>query len=111
MALKRYVNTIFGGKLYHGTLSITFSEQDLEMIKLPHADLLVIKLQIGNVMVSRVLVDGGRSSDILFWEAFQRIMIDKEMIRLVKTSLHAFNGLEVKPLGVVALQYMWMIEY
>ena len=59
---------------------ITFSNQDLEMIKLAHADQWVIKLQIGNVMVSRVLVDKGSISDILLWEAFWRMGIDKEMI-------------------------------
>ena len=29
--------------------------------------------------------------------------IEKDEIRTVKTSLHAFNGTEVKPLGVIAL--------
>ena len=29
--------------------------------------------------------------------------IDKEMIQLIKTSLHVFNGAEVKPLGTIAL--------
>ena len=29
--------------------------------------------------------------------------IEKEMIRTVKTSLHAFNGVEVKPLRMIAL--------
>ena len=28
--------------------------------------------------------------------------IEKEEIWLVKTSLHAFNGVEVKPLGIIA---------
>ena len=73
------------------------------MIKLSHTDSLVIKLRIGDVMVSRVLVDGGSNSDILFWEVFQRINVDKEMIWPVKTSFHAFNGAEVKPLIVAAL--------
>ena len=54
-------------------------------------------------MVSRVLVDGGSSSDILFWDAFQRMGIKEEEIRPIKTSLHSFNGAEVKPLRVIAL--------
>ena len=55
-------------------------------------------------MVSRVLVDGGSSFDILFWDAFRRMGIEKEEIRPVKTSLHTFNGDEVKPLGIIALR-------
>ena len=70
MVLMGYVNTISGGTLRQGNILIIFSDQDLEMIKLPHADPLIIKLWIGDAMVSRVLVDGGSSSDILLWEAF-----------------------------------------
>ena len=92
MALKGYVNTISGGELRSETVPITFSDQDLEMIKLPHADPLVIKLWITNAMVSRGLVDGGSTLDILFWEAFRRMRIDKEIIQLVKMFLHTFNG-------------------
>ena len=83
---------------------ITFLDQDLEAVKLPYSDLLVIKLWITNAMVSRVLVDGRCNSYILCWENFPRMGIDKEMIWPVKTSLHAFNGVEVKAPGVIALQ-------
>ena len=54
-------------------------------------------------MVSRVLGNGGSSSDILFWDAFWRMGIENEEIWPVKTSLHAFNRVEVKPLGIIAL--------
>ena len=66
MALKGFFNTIYGGNFCQGNVSITFSDQDLEMIKLPHANPLVIKLRIGDAMMSKVLVDGGNISDILF---------------------------------------------
>ena len=70
MALRGYVNTISGGELHQRTLLITFLDQDLEMIKLPHANPLVIKLWISNTVVSRVLVNEGNSLDILLWKAF-----------------------------------------
>ena len=103
MSVKGYVNTISKGEFHQGAVPITFSDQDLETIKMPHVDPLIIKLRIGSAMVYRVLVDGGSSSYILFWETFQRVEIDKEMIWPIITSLHAFNGVEVKPLRVVAL--------
>ena len=50
-----------------------------------------------------MLVDGGSSSDILSWDAFQIMGIKQEEIRPVKTSLHAFNGAEVKLIEVIVL--------
>ena len=70
MALKVNVNTISGGQFCQEEVSIVFSDQDLEKVNLSHADPLVIKLRIGVSLVSRVLVDGGSSSDILFWDVF-----------------------------------------
>ena len=66
LALNKYVNNIFGGEFHPGTIPITFSNQDLEAVELPHIDTLIIKHIIANAMVSRVLVDGGSSPDILF---------------------------------------------
>ena len=54
MALKGYINIVSKGQLCQGNVLIVFSDQDLEMVKLPHVDPLIIKLWIGNVMVSRV---------------------------------------------------------
>ena len=54
-------------------------------------------------MISRVLVNGGSSSYILFYDAFRRMGIEKEAIRPVKTSLHTFNGAKVKPLKTITL--------
>ena len=50
-----------------------------------------------------MLVDGGSNSNILFGDAFWRMGIREEEIRPIKTSLHAFNGAEVKPLRVIVL--------
>ena len=48
---------------------IVFIYEDLEMIDLPHVDYLMIKLRIGDAIVSRVLVDRGSNRDIIFWSA------------------------------------------
>ena len=50
-----------------------------------------------------MLVDGRSSYDILFWDAYRRMGLKEEEIRPIKISLHAFNGAEVKPLGIVVL--------
>ena len=101
--MKGYINTISGGQFCQEKVPIVFLDQDLKRVNLLHADPLVIKLRIGNTLVSRVLVDGGSSSNILLWDAFQRMGIEKEEILPVKTSLYVVNGFKAKPLGVVAL--------
>ena len=40
-------------------MPIIFTKEDLEVVDLPHVDPLMIKLIIGDAIVSRVLVDGG----------------------------------------------------
>ena len=85
MALKGYVNTISEEQFCQKKVPTVFSDQDLEKVNLTHTDPLVIKLQIGDTLVSRVLVDGGNNSDILFWDAFRRMGTEKEEIRTVKT--------------------------
>lgn len=103
MSVKGYVNTISGGQFSREAVPIIFTEQDLEKVDIPHTNPLIIKLRIGNNLVSRVLIDGGSSSDILFWDTFRMMGLKKEEILPIKTSLHAFNGAEVKPLGMVVL--------
>lgn len=43
-----------------------FFDQDLEDVHSPYDDALIVKVQISNIMVSRVLVDNGSSVNILF---------------------------------------------
>ena len=49
------------------SMPIIFTDEDLVTVKLPHANPLVIKLRIGDSIVSRVLINGGSSSDVIFW--------------------------------------------
>ena len=64
ISMKGYVNAVFREQFTRGRIPITFTEQDLEKIDIPHTDPLIIKLRIGDNLVSRVLIDGGSSSDI-----------------------------------------------
>ena len=64
-------------------LPITFNNDDLRGIYLPHDDALVVSVVIANFNVQSILVDNGSSTDILFISAF-----DKMKIRLGK--LHPF---------------------
>ena len=50
---------------------IGFSEDDARRLHLPHNDVLVVSMQVGDYNVHRMLVDNGRSVDILYYPAFQ----------------------------------------
>ena len=74
-ALRRYVFEISEEKNAKPRMStlIVFTDEDLADIKVPHANPLIIKLRIKDAIVSHVLVDGGSSSDVIFWNALQRM--------------------------------------
>ncbi|GFZ19322.1 hypothetical protein Acr_28g0000270 [Actinidia rufa] len=51
---------------------ITFSNDDLRGLHLPHDDALVVSADIANFNVQRILIDSGSSPDILFISAFEK---------------------------------------
>ncbi|KAL8105090.1 hypothetical protein AgCh_029036 [Apium graveolens] len=54
-------------------VTLAFDDSDLEGVKFPHDDPLVITPVIGNSPVKRVLVDNGASVDILLHDTFLRM--------------------------------------
>ncbi|XP_042489529.1 uncharacterized protein LOC122069545 [Macadamia integrifolia] len=54
--------------------------------------------------VERVLVDNGSSTDIMFWEVFQRMELEEKYLRPVTTPLYGFIGSLVQPKGMIELQ-------
>ena len=60
--------------------SIAFSCDDLKGIKTPHDDPMVISLVIAKHDVKKVLVDHGSSTDILFYDVFQRMKLPSHQL-------------------------------
>ncbi|XP_043687560.1 uncharacterized protein LOC122638777 [Telopea speciosissima] len=54
---------------------ITFFDEDLIDIQKHHDDALVIKMVITNCMVGRILVDNGSSVDVLYYDAFEKMLL------------------------------------
>ncbi|PON70959.1 hypothetical protein PanWU01x14_076690 [Parasponia andersonii] len=74
------------------------------MVRLPHNDPQVIKLQIDSALVGRVLIDSGSSVDILFLSTFENMGLNRNMLRPTCQPLFAFDSTKVSPLGVVTLK-------
>ncbi|XP_074569634.1 uncharacterized protein LOC141826287 [Curcuma longa] len=77
--------------------------QDLEGIKVPHDDALVIRATIANYNVARVFVDMGSSVNIIFKKAFDQMQIEESNLQPMATSLFGFIGNEVQSLGWISL--------
>ena len=85
-------------------IDICFGSRDAEGVRLPHADPLVVHLQISTKMVKRILVDTGASVDILSWDAFNQLAISPNMLKPYQGKLITFAGDEVDVAGLVELQ-------
>ena len=57
---------------------IEFSEEDARRLHHPHDEALVVSIRVGDYNTHRVLVNYGSSADILYYPAFQQMMIDRE---------------------------------
>ncbi|GFY87963.1 hypothetical protein Acr_05g0016020 [Actinidia rufa] len=82
---------------------ITFSNDDLRGLHLPHDDALVVSAVIANFNIQRILIDNGSSADILFISAFERIKIGLDKLHPFHTLLIGFGGNTTHLLGWINL--------
>ncbi|GFY93182.1 hypothetical protein Acr_08g0015780 [Actinidia rufa] len=82
---------------------ITFSNDDLRGLHLPHDDALVVSAVIANFNVQRILIDSGSSADILFISAFEKMKIELDKLHPFHTPLIGFGGNTTHPLGWINL--------
>ncbi|GFS32204.1 hypothetical protein Acr_00g0021330 [Actinidia rufa] len=73
-------------------LPITFTNDDLRGLHVPHDDVLVISAIIANFNVQRILVDNWSLVDILFISAFDKIKIELDKLHPFHTPLVEFGG-------------------
>ncbi|KAL0344704.1 UNVERIFIED_CONTAM: hypothetical protein Sradi_4301700 [Sesamum radiatum] len=64
---------------------------------------MVIRLDIANFLVHKVLVDNGRSADIIFWDVIKRMGLEDAQLDLVHTPLVGFGGSGVASMGTISL--------
>ena len=89
---------------------VTFSEKDTCHVRHLHCDAVVIKAMIANNNVHRILVDNGSSVDILYFQAFKRMGLKVNDLKLSPNLVYGFTGDSIIPLGVISLP-MTLGEY
>lgn len=91
-------------------LTVSFSQRDVKDI-MPHEDdIMLINLQIYDWSVKRVLIDPNSSAYILYWEAFQVLKLDPELLQPFKGSLVRFSGEQVQVLDYITIKITFKKE-
>ncbi|VFQ83702.1 unnamed protein product [Cuscuta campestris] len=105
----------WGRELYVGTVAldprrkqtrrepITFTDRDFPATGEDHNDPLVITMDMGEVNVSRVLVDMGSSVNVLYLDAFEKLKLCRTRLEPLKTPLSGFTGDSVEAEGSILL--------
>ena len=83
--------------------AMVFENIDLEKVKFPHDDPLVITPVIGNSSVKRVLVDNGASVDILFYDAYEKMGYSGTQLTPSDMPIYGFNNVETNIEGMIQL--------
>ncbi|KAL8116987.1 hypothetical protein AgCh_023241 [Apium graveolens] len=84
-------------------VTMTFDDSDLEGVKFPHDDPLVITPIIGNSPVKRVLLDNGASVDILLHDTFLRMGYNDSQLTPTGMPIYGFEGVECPVEGIIKL--------
>ncbi|XP_021823259.1 uncharacterized protein LOC110764568 [Prunus avium] len=82
---------------------ITFSEEEEEGIIYPHNDPMIIRADIAEFDVGRILIDNGSSVNVIFADAFKELGIDDSQVNRQLSPLLSFSGDLVQPIGSVSL--------
>ncbi|KAI0524674.1 hypothetical protein KFK09_004056 [Dendrobium nobile] len=92
-------------KKAHVDHTIIFDDSDLEGVKIPHQDLLVVNAGIGDSCynVKRILVDNGSSVDILFYSTFLNLGLAREKLQPAAGPLYGFDNRPVRVEGIISL--------
>ncbi|KAJ8476216.1 hypothetical protein OPV22_019943 [Ensete ventricosum] len=87
--------------IHHEDLDVTFRSEGEEHSS--HDDALVISIRMANAYVKRVMIDTGSSTDILYFDAFQRLGLTNLYLTPLTSTLTGFTGDFVSPLGTTTI--------
>ncbi|XP_057504756.1 uncharacterized protein LOC130788218 [Actinidia eriantha] len=83
---------------------VNFSKANLERVQHPHSDPLVVQLRIGGYDVKRILVDTGRSIEVMYYNLLKQLRLPQDKLKSAQAPLVRFNAQAHWPLGTVSLK-------
>ncbi|XP_026435802.1 uncharacterized protein LOC113333593 [Papaver somniferum] len=83
---------------------MTFDAEDIEEDMEDHNDPLVLTLPVVGCNIKKILIDGGISVNVLFYNTFKRMELNDEQLMSSYYTIYGFNGAPTKPLGDIVLQ-------
>ncbi|GAV71192.1 hypothetical protein CFOL_v3_14686 [Cephalotus follicularis] len=81
----------------------TFIDIDYDCIQTPHNDAMVVTLTVANFEVNRVLIDNGSSTDIMFYDIFEKLKLGTNRLKPMDSPLCGFSGERVHEEGTIEL--------
>ncbi|XP_026399954.1 uncharacterized protein LOC113295838 [Papaver somniferum] len=81
-----------------------FDAKDIEEDMEDHNDPLVLTLPVAGCNIKKILIDGGSSVNVLFYDTFKRMELNDEQLMSSYYTIYGFNGAATKPLGDIILQ-------
>ncbi|CAL8174614.1 unnamed protein product [Prunus armeniaca] len=114
-SIKHYVRSTYAHQVFSaekGRLSkthksgwapITFCEEEEHGVILPHDDPIIIRADISNFDVERILVDTGSSVSVMFANSFNELQVPSYLLDRSNTPLVSFSGEMVQPIGSIHL--------
>ncbi|XP_026426174.1 uncharacterized protein LOC113322320 [Papaver somniferum] len=83
---------------------MTFDAEDIEEDMEDHNDPLVLTLPVAGCNIRKILIDGGSSVNVLFYDTFKRMELNDEQLMSSYYTIYGLNGAPTKPLGDIILQ-------
>ncbi|XP_026458739.1 uncharacterized protein LOC113359290 [Papaver somniferum] len=83
---------------------MTFDVEDVEEYMEDHNDPLVLMLPVAGFNVKKILIDGGSSVNVLFYDTFRRMEFNNEQLMSSYYTIYGFNGAPTKLIGDIVLE-------